>query len=271
MKKILIIMTLCFPLIFTGCETLTNLTESIKSTVSEAKNSGKKSDDEKGTSLKGIARKNTGAVRQNDSAAPSKDADKWDIESLDTARNVDYLSEVEKDVVLEMNKARSNPALYAEMYISPRIKNFNGKTYNKFLLTQEGATVVEECAKYMAKAKPLPLLKAEKGLSLAAKDHSSTQGETDKTGHTGIDGSTPFTRIGKYGTYKTAGENIAYGSTQGREIVVDLLIDDGVANRGHRKNIMNGQFDASGVGFTKKHKTYGSVCVITYAGGYKDK
>ena len=34
---------------------------------------------------------------------------------------------------------------------------------------------------------------------------------------------------------------------------------------------MNAQFDSSGVGYTKKHKIYGSVCVITYAGGYKDK
>ena len=199
------------------------------------------------------------------------DADKWDIATLDTARNADYLSTVEKDVILEMNKARTNPSLYAELYITPRTKKFDGKVYNGTLMTNEGVAVVNECISYMKKAKALPVLNPEKGLSLAAQQHSSTQGETNQTGHTGVDGSTPFTRIEKYGTYKTAGENISYGAMSGRDIVVQLLIDDGVSSRGHRKNIMNKDFSSSGVGFTKKHKTYGSVCVITYAGGYSEK
>lgn len=199
------------------------------------------------------------------------DADKWDIAMLDTARNADYLSTVEKDVILEMNKARTNPSLYAELYITPRTKKFDGKIYDDTLMTNEGVAVVNECISYMKKAKALPVLNPEKGLSLAARQHSSTQGETNQTGHTGIDGSTPFTRIEKYGTYKTAGENISYRSMSGRDIVVQLLIDDGVSSRGHRKNIMNKDFSSSGVGFTKKHKTYGSVCVITYAGGYSEK
>ena len=199
------------------------------------------------------------------------DADKWDIATLDTARNADYLSTVKKDVILEMNKARTNPSLYAELYITPRTKKFDGKVYNGTLMTNEGVAVVNECISYMKKAKALPVLNPEKGLSLAAQQHSSTQGETDQTGHTGVDGSTPFTRIEKYGTYKTAGENISYGAMSGRDIVVQLLIDDGVSSRGHRKNIMNKDFSSSGVGYTKKHKTYGSVCVITYAGGYSEK
>ena len=265
-KSKLLILAVVTAIAFSSCETLDNLTSSLKSSFSDTKKESSSQNTDKGTSLKNVNR-NTNSSQ----SSVSLDADKWDIKALDTARNVDYLSEIEKDVVLEMNKARSNPSLYAELYITPRLKKFNGKTYNGRLLTQEGAAVVEECAKFMSKQKPLSILKAEKGLSLAAQKHSSTQGETDQTGHTGVDGSTPFKRIEKYGTYKTAGENIAYGTNSGLEIVVDLLIDDGVSSRGHRKNIMNSQFDATGVGYTKKHKTYGSVCVITYAGGYKDK
>lgn len=267
MKKSKLLITAIFiALCFTSCETLDNLTNSIKSTLSDNKKESSSQNSEKGTSLKNIQR-----TTASSASSTTIDTDKWDIKTLDTARNVDYLSEIEKDVVLEMNKARSNPSLYAELYITPRLKKFNGKTYNGILLTQEGSAVVEECAKYMTKLKPLSILNAEKGLSLAAQKHSSTQGETAQTGHTGVDGSTPFKRIEKYGTYKTAGENIAYGTNSGLEIVVQLLIDDGVSSRGHRKNILNAQFDATGVGYTKKHKTYGSVCVITYAGGYKDK
>ena len=238
-------------ILFSGCETLNELTSSIKSTLSGKQDT----QSEKGTSLKNIS-KSSGSGSSSASSLSTIDTSKWDVKALDTARNVDYLSDIEKDVVLEMNMARTNPSLYAELYIAPRIKNFNGKTYNGRLITQEGAAVVDECVKFMAKAKPLSILNPEKGLSLAAQKHSSTQGETDQTGHTGVDGSTPFKRIEKYGTYKTAGENIAYGSNSGRDIVVDLLIDDGVSSRGHRKNIMNAQFDSSGVGYTKKHKTY---------------
>lgn len=201
----------------------------------------------------------------------NQDTDKWDIAKLDTARNVDYLSTIEKDVILEMNKARSNPTLYAELYITPRTKKFDGKIYNDSIVTNEGITVVNECISYMKKSKPLSILNPEKGLSLAAQYHSSTQGETNQTGHTGVDGSDPFSRIKKYGTFKTAGENIDYGANSGRDIVVQLLIDDGVSSRGHRKNIMNKDFSSTGVGYTKKHKAYGSVCVITYAGGYIEK
>lgn len=201
----------------------------------------------------------------------NRDADNWDVGALDTARSADYLSTVEKDVVLEMNKARANPALYAQLYIEPRAKKFSGNVYNGTLMTNEGVNAVNECVNAMKGAKALSPLSPSRGLSLAAQRHSSTQGDTEQTGHTGVDGSSPFDRIEQYGTYRTAGENISYGQKSGRDIVVQLLIDDGVSSRGHRKNILNKDFSATGCGFAGKHKKYGSVCVITYAGGYSEK
>ena len=197
----------------------------------------------------------------------NKDADKWDIAALDTARDAGYLSTVEKDVILEMNKARSNPALYAELYIEPRLKYFDGKLYEGTLMTNEGDAVVKECAQALRKAKPLPVLAPMKGLSLAAQGHAKTQGETNQTGHTGVDGSTPFTRIQKYGTYKTAGENIAYGATSGREIVVQLLIDDGGKPRAPQEHHEQGVFrkrlrlcqQASGVRLRMRHNLCGRL------------
>ena len=198
-------------------------------------------------------------------------ADDQYMSEVDTARNVDYLSAVEKDIVLEMNKARTKPALYAELYIEPRLKNFNGNIYNGSLLTKEGAVAVNECVSAMKRASAVKALKTAKGLSLAAQQHSSTQSKTDQIGHTGVDGSSPFDRIKQYGTYRAAGENIAYGTKSGQEIVIQLLIDDGVSSRGHRENIMSKDFDTTGVGYANEHQRYGSMCVITYAGGYKEK
>ena len=104
-------------------------------------------------------------------------------------------------------------------------------------------------------------------LGFAAKDLAVEQGPTGQTGHTGPNGSTMQTRIAKYGQFiTTIGENIAYGTTGGREIVLQLIIDDGVPSRGHRTNIFNNNFKFLGA-YTGAHTTYTTETVIDYAGG----
>ncbi|MCL1865074.1 MAG: CAP domain-containing protein [Spirochaetes bacterium] len=205
------------------------------------------------------------------------DAANWNIAALDTAAKVDYLTGVEKDVILEMNKVRTNPKKYAELYIRPVLRYYNGKYYSVpgqiTRITQEGTTAVNDCIKALNKAGSVGILTPERGLSLAAKDHVTDQSRTGQIGHNGSDRSTPDTRIKRYGVFSgswTFGENIAYGTTTAREIVCSLLIDDGVPNRGHRINIMNRAFTQSGVAFGT-HKQYRTSCTITYANGYNSK
>lgn len=254
MKKSVIILVGIL-MLFSSCETLDNLTSQLFQT----------GDSEK------ISDSGEVKVKQPRYTKDKIDTTIWDLSILDTARDVDYMFEVEKNVVLEMNMVRSNPKKYAEMYIEPRTKRFSGNIYNGNLMTNEGVSVVNECIKFMSSQKSLPILKPSKGLTQAAKDHSTTQSLTDKTGHDGTDGSDPFERMKRYGTFSTAGENIDYGATSAREIVVSLLIDDGVKSRGHRKNIMNKSFLTVGVGYADKHKKYGAECVIDYAGTYQEK
>jgi hypothetical protein len=73
------------------------------------------------------------------------------------------------------------------------------------------------------------------------------------------------TRLNKYGTSTSVGENIAYGTTGGKAIVLQLIIDDGVASRGHRENIFKSTFKFVGSA-TSTHVTYGTETVIDYAG-----
>ncbi|MDR1899371.1 MAG: hypothetical protein LBQ55_05125 [Treponema sp.] len=199
------------------------------------------------------------------------DAAHWDIEALDTAGNVDYLSPVEKDVILEMNKVRSDPKKYAELYIKPRLQYFSGNLYQTpgsiAIQTNEGKKAVEGCINVLSKMRGVQPLLPERGLFLAARDHTLDQGRTGRTGHDGSDKSTPASRTARYGQGSYVGENIAYGSRTGRETIIDLLVDDGVPSRGHRQNIMNRDYNQTGTS-TGPHQQYGSVCVINYAKDY---
>ena len=92
--------------------------------------------------------------------------------------------------------------------------------------------------------------------------------------HVGTDGSNPWDRVNRYGSWLiTIGENIAYGtyeSDDARDVVMQLIIDDGVRTRGHRDNIFNAEFQVIGVS-CGEHTTFGSMCVMVYAGGYHER
>ena len=202
-----------------------------------------------------------------------QDTVNWNIDILDTAKDAEYLSPIEKDVILEMNKVRTDPKKYAELYIQPELRYYNGNLYQKpgqiTIQTQEGKKAVEACISALSRAAKVSVLTPELGLSRGAKDHTVDQGKSGRTGHDGSDRSTPFTRIQRYGRgYTHAGENLAYGPVTGRDIVVQLLIDDGVPSRGHRTNIMNKNFTQTGVSFGS-HPQYRTMCTITYANGYQ--
>jgi len=188
--------------------------------------------------------------------------------------DADYLTRLEQAVVAEQNLARTNPGEYAKFARRHRAR-FQDKVYRsedgRNITTQEGTAAVDEAIKFLEKVKPVKPLGPSAGMSLAARDHVLDTGPRGITGHDGTDGSQPAERINRHGQWlNTSGENISYGVRDARAIVLQLIIDDGVPGRGHRANIYNGSFRKTGVN-VGAHKQYGSMCVITYAGGYKEK
>jgi uncharacterized protein YkwD len=90
-------------------------------------------------------------------------------------------------------------------------------------------------------------------------------------GHKGTDGSDPWDRMSRYGTWqRKVAENISYGGNNARDIVMQQVVDDGVQDRGHRTNLFNPDFHFLGVG-CEFHARYRNVCVIDFAEGYLEK
>ncbi len=195
------------------------------------------------------------------------------VQSVD-AEQPDYLSPLEKAIVHEINAARTNPKGCAS-FLEQWKRYYDGKLLRipgeGILMTEEGAIAVNEAINFIRSLSPVPRLSPSKGMSLGAKDHVKDQGSSSSIGHKGSDRSQPWDRVNRYGMWERCiGENIAYGSDRARNIAMSLIIDDGVPSRGHRKNIFNPDFRVIGVACSH-HATYRTVCVITFAGGYKEK
>ncbi|MBW6536403.1 MAG: hypothetical protein K0B11_15445 [Mariniphaga sp.] len=197
----------------------------------------------------------------------------WEIHTLNTAAEAGYLSPLEKEIILEINKLRSDPARYAEDFIAPLAKKYVRRLLyypgDQPLLTKEGVNALYECVRDLKRQQPLPIIYPSEGLTLAARDHVKDQSKTGRTGHQGSDRSTMRERVERYGTWeKRIAENIAYGGKTAQQIVIYLLIDDGVRDRGHRKNFLNPDFRMVGVA-TGSHTEYGLMSVMDFAGGFK--
>jgi uncharacterized protein YkwD len=162
-------------------------------------------------------------------------------------------------VVRELNRARENPSLYA-MFVSES---------RAFHMIEHGRAV-DEAVRFLKKARPLPPLTLSPGMSRAAADHCAEQVD-GQLGHDGKERSSPGDRISRYGSWSnTWGENISYSRKTAREVVLALIIDDGVRSRGHRKNIFNPKFNYAGAAFGP-HARYRTVCTIDFAGGYAER
>jgi uncharacterized protein YkwD len=156
--------------------------------------------------------------------------------------------ELEQQALDCINQVRAHPAEFAEKYIK---KNENKDA--------------KECYNELTSTKPLKVLEMSDPLYKSALLHAKDCYKHNLTGHVGHKGSTVKERIEKYGSWNNfIGENCHYGKDNAIEIIVDLLIDSGIPNRGHRKNLLSKDYRFVGI-CVYSHPGYKIQTVMDFA------
>jgi uncharacterized protein YkwD len=131
-------------------------------------------------------------------------------------------------------------------------------------LAQEDPAAVDDAIDYLMRERPLPPLARDGRLAAAAREHVARQGPTGDVGH-GAPGSMGR-RLQSEGVYAgLEAESISYAQRTPRNVVRQLIVDSGVPDRGHRKDLLGHGFQEAGVGCGRDAR-YGSMCVIDLAG-----
>lgn len=170
-------------------------------------------------------------------------------------------------IVAEVNDARTDPAGYARK--ARRLRSlFRGDRIERpgetAVVTQEGGAAVDEAIAFLERQTPLPALRASPLIERAAADHAEDQARTGAVGHEGGDGSRPSGRMRRYARWTATGEVIAYGSDRAEDVVLQLIIDDGVPDRGHRRILFNPGYTLTGAACAP-HPVWRTVCVLDFA------
>jgi uncharacterized protein YkwD len=159
---------------------------------------------------------------------PKKDVKKA-ISPVATSMNAEEL-----DMVKEINLVRGNPSGYIP-YIQEYIDHLKktGDMGNSIETAQE---LIAE----LKKTKILSTLQPLQCVYTAAKKHGEDQKRRGETDHQGSDGSYPWDRVKREcPDLQDGNENLVGGPANIRRAVILLLVDAGIEGRGHRKTMLN--------------------------------
>lgn len=184
------------------------------------------------------------------------------------------LSPLERDVLNEITSLRSNPLSYIT-YLEALKNSFKNNVMTlstgEKIITTEGKLAIEDAIATLKVTKALPAFKVSTGLTRSAVDHLTDMVKNDKSGHRGSDGSLPTGRVERYGTWSlSVKENISYRMKSARDIVLNMLIDDGNPKREHRQNLLSSNLRYIGPS-AGVSKSSGQLCVLVFAGDFSEK
>ena len=176
--------------------------------------------------------------------------------------------ERESAIIAELNAARTDPGGYAaklearRRFYADQVLRLPGQPP---IMTREGITALDEAIAALRSTEPMPPVDLADPLVRAARDHVRDLGPKGAIAHEGTDGSSPSIRVRRYASsVRTVGEVISFGPDNASSVIAELLVDDGVANRGHRKILLDPRFRTAGAA-CGPHAEYRVMCVIDLA------
>lgn len=175
---------------------------------------------------------------------------------------------LEAQVLAELNRLRADPTGYAERlhryraYYHARLVSVPGEFAD--YETEEGVAPLDEAVRFLQHQAPSAPYADSELLGRAARDHGEEQAVDGAIGHEGADGSDPSDRVERRGGGRYVAEVITYGSRTAADVVRQLVVDDGVPDRGHRTILFDPEFRFAGVACAP-HPEYGVACVVDLA------
>ena len=173
--------------------------------------------------------------------------DGWTKEELaaaNTAEKISFLSNTEKEIICLCNLARADGEKFWNIFLSLRLADQNDK-------------YVESLKSDLFKTKQLAALRLDAGLCKAAAIHAEDMGATGKIGSNSSTGISYTERILKYyaSDNKNVGECCVYGNDNAEDIIIQMLVDEGMPQHPHRSNILSALWKSVGIA-TREHKSW---------------
>lgn len=149
----------------------------------------------------------------------------------------------EIEMTILVNKVRTNPTSLipeVEKYIASvkKLNSMGGKMTNKS--TEKNVNAIGEANAlivFLKKVKPVNALELSVVLYSTTKTQATYLDSTNQLVHTDANGKTLAERTKSFGL--VCGENCVFNTSSATSALIQLLIDLGVTDKGHRANIFN--------------------------------
>ena len=180
------------------------------------------------------------------------------------------------EILFKINHVRKYPNL-AISSVLDRLNyfkdfEFSSPDYAK-VKTSEGSEAVLECVDFLRVQTALPEVELHERLSKAAYRHATSFCYNSNLGslYQGTSDATPEQRIAKIVSWKNmAGECLNIGNFKATDIIISLLIDDGMDERPNRLTLLHKEAKYVGIACVP-NKVFQIITVIYLIGGeYED-
>jgi len=183
-------------------------------------------------------------------------------------------SALETAVIEEINQARTEPQKFVayleeyRKYMKDNVLSLPNKTPR---VTIEGIAAIDDAINDLKKMPKVNPFAVSNGLSKVARQQVGDLQENISLKHFGKDGSGLEKRLMKIGfAGNAASENISYRVDAAREVILNMIIDDGIKSRSHRKNVFSPTFKLFGIACgVATDKT--TVCVAEFADSFDER